>query len=435
MKKKWLLSGLALLLLLLTACSGGSDSSSSSSDAGSGSSEDGDDITLRIAWWGSQTRHDMTLEVIEMYEEQNPNVTIESEFTGWDGYFEKMSAQAVGNNLPDIMQMNFGEYLNQYADKNLLADLSEFVDEGVIDANGISPELLDSGVVDGKLLGIPLGMNALTVVYDEEMLTNAGTSMPEDWTWDDFEAAATAVHEELDVYGTRLFEIDNIFEYYLRTHDARFFNDDGTDLGYTDDQLLIDYFTMNKNLVDEGIAPGFDVVQQIKGIEDELIVHGNAPFDLRWSNQVVALSSAAGRPLKLAMLPGPNTEEGMFLKPASFFSVTESSEQKEEAAKFLDFFTNSIEANKILNAERGIPVDEEVREELAAAADENNKAIYDYIDLVGENSSPVDKNYPASATEIITLLTEVDEKVMYGQITPEEGAKEFREKAKEILAR
>lgn len=59
------------------------------------------------------------------------------------------------------------------------------------------------------------------------------------------------------------------------------FNEDGTGLGYDDDQILTDYLTRAKDMVDAGVAPGYDVIQQIQGIEDELIVHKKAPFDLR----------------------------------------------------------------------------------------------------------------------------------------------------------
>ena len=36
----------------------------------------GEQVTLRMAWWGSQQRHDATQAVIKMYEEQNPNVKV-----------------------------------------------------------------------------------------------------------------------------------------------------------------------------------------------------------------------------------------------------------------------------------------------------------------------------------------------------------------------
>ena len=38
----------------------------------------------------------------DMYEELNPNVTIEREFAGWGPYWEKLATQVAGGNAPDM---------------------------------------------------------------------------------------------------------------------------------------------------------------------------------------------------------------------------------------------------------------------------------------------------------------------------------------------
>ncbi len=37
--------------------------------------------TLRVLWWGSQTRHDKTMAAIAKFEEKNPDIKIDAEFT------------------------------------------------------------------------------------------------------------------------------------------------------------------------------------------------------------------------------------------------------------------------------------------------------------------------------------------------------------------
>lgn len=436
MKKKNLLFVLMIIFtLVLSACSGNKASNDAGNEKENQKEDVSEKITLRMSWWGSQSRHDQTQAIIDLYEQENPNVNIVPEFTGFDGYFEKMAAQAAGNNLPDIMQQNFGEYLNQYADKGLLADLSEFVENGTIDVKGVSETIMESGTQEGKIIGIPTGANALAAIYDKEMLEKAGTALPDaNWTWEDFLTAANKVHSELDTYGTRLLEPGNHFEYYLREKGFKLFNEDGTGLGYDDDQLLVDFMEMNKTLVDSGAAPGYDVIQQIKGVEDELIVHGKAAFDFRWSNQVGALTSAAGKQLELTLLPGKGNAQGMFLKPAMLWSIPESSKHKEEAAKFINFFVNNIKVYEIGGSDRGVPLKQEIRDAMASNLSETEKKIFDYISLVTENSSPID-NFPSAAAEVLQALADIDELVIYGEMTPKEGAKEFRKQAKEILSR
>ena len=75
----------------------------------------GEQVTLRMAWWGSQQRHDATQAVIKMYEEQNPNVKIEAEFYDMDGYLNKLNTLVAANDVWDIFQLggNFPTYLEK----------------------------------------------------------------------------------------------------------------------------------------------------------------------------------------------------------------------------------------------------------------------------------------------------------------------------------
>lgn len=448
--KKYLFLLFSLALILFMAACGGDSEENASGDNTAESEEssneesseessdggDGEEVTLRMSWWGSQSRHDMTNEIIALYEEQNPHVTIQTEFTGFDGYFEKMAAQAAGDNLPDIMQQNFGEYVNLYASQDLLADLQPFVDDGTIDLEGVTDTIVDSGKVDGTLVGIPTGTNALAATFDPAAFEEAGVEVPtHDWTWEDYESKAREIHEKTGNYGSRLSEPGNMFEYYLREKGHSLFNEDGTSLGYEDDQLLADYFAMTKGMVDDGVMPGYDTIQLIKGLEDELIVRGETPMDLtNWSNQVGALENAAGTPIEMVSLPGENNEQGMFLKPSMLWSIGKNSEHKEEAAKFINFFTNTLEVFEIIGSDRGVPIKPDIREELEPNLSEMDQKVFEYIDYISENSSPADTNFPPAASEVLKALEDTDELVMYGELSPEEGAEQFRQNAENILA-
>ncbi|WP_173917216.1 ABC transporter substrate-binding protein [Halobacillus sp. Marseille-Q1614] len=431
--KLWLSFLMTLMAVLVLAACSGSDEAEGNSDEGG----DSEVTELSMSWWGSQSRHDQTQEIIKAFEEENPDIKINAEFTGFDGYFEKMAASASGNNLPDIMQQNFGEYLNQYADKELLADITPFVEDGTINLDGVSETVMESGKKDGKLLGVPTGTNALTAFYNKDMLDEAGVDVSDgEWTWEDYDEYVTSINETTGEYGARLMEPKNLFEYFLREKGETLFSEDGTALGYDDDQLLVDYFTRNKELQEKGAVPGYDTIQQIKGVEDELIVRGEAAFDFRWSNQATALNSSAGdKNIEMTLLPGENNDQGMYLKPAMLWSISENSEHKEEAARFIDFFVNNIEVYEIGGSDRGVPLKEEIRSELMADLSETDKKVFEYIEKVTEHSSPIDSNFPPQASEVLASLQKVDELVIYGEISPEEGAKQFREEAEAILAR
>ena len=43
-------------------------------------------VTLRLSWWGGDSRHTPTLKAMEAYTAQNTNVRLEGEYSGRDGY-------------------------------------------------------------------------------------------------------------------------------------------------------------------------------------------------------------------------------------------------------------------------------------------------------------------------------------------------------------
>ncbi|PWU69218.1 ABC transporter substrate-binding protein [Gracilibacillus dipsosauri] len=433
MKKSLLLLLGLVMVLFLAACGGeeGSEENTSGDSSDEGSDEASGDVKLRIAWWGEQSRNDYTLEVIELYEEQNPGVTIEPEYASWDDYWRKLAPQAAANELPDIIAMDLS-YLSQYAENGQLANLSDFIGSE-INVDNISEDNINTGKVNDGLYGFNLGVNAVGFQYNPEKLKEIGIEeIPEDWTWDDFmEMSQKAA--DAGVYFDNGFQADVFFNYYLRQNGKRLYAEDGSGLGYEDDQLFVDFFSMIQKEVEKGATPTPDFMAQLAGPEDDPVVKGEGVGIFQWSNQFVGLEQTSGLDFNIAPMPGPNVSDGLFLKPSMFFSVAENSEAKAEAAKFIDFFVNNIEANKLILGERGVPVSSAVKEALAEEVSSSQAEVFEYISWVEENSTPMGPADPAAAGEIIELLTNLSEQISYGEITPEDAAEHFRTNAESIL--
>src|SRR4051812_43683907 len=188
--KKFIVMLFSLILVFsLAACGGSSTTSKSESDGKEKAASKDEKVTLRIAWWGSQPRHDYTLKIIDMYEKQNPNVKIEAEYAAWDDYWKKLAPQAAANELPDIIQMDLS-YFSQYAQNNQIADLTPYLDKQ-INTKDISENIIDGGKLGDKLYGINAGVNVVGFHHDPALLKKAGVdSIPENWTWDDYKEIA-----------------------------------------------------------------------------------------------------------------------------------------------------------------------------------------------------------------------------------------------------
>ncbi|SFD66477.1 multiple sugar transport system substrate-binding protein [Paenibacillus catalpae] len=439
---KKLSAAIALILATtLTACGGGNNNNNAnqaananaSTSANAGKSDAGENVTLRIAWWGSQPRHDYTLEVIKMYEAAHPNVKIESEYANFDDYWKKLAPEAAASELPDIVQMDIS-YLSQYGSKGQLADLTPYLNNQ-IDTTDISENAISGGKVGDKLYGFNLGVNTVNFQYDPELLKKLGVDKPaDDWTWDDYFALASKA-KEAGLYFDNGFRPEVFFGYYLRTKGQHLYNAEGTALGYEDDQLFVDYFKPLSQLVKDGDTPPPDVKAQIKGLEDDLMVKNQQVGIWQWTNQFVGIQQVANRPLEMANMPGPDREKGLYLKPSMYFSVAQNSKHKEAAADFINFFVNDVEANKLIKGDRGVPVNSKVIEAIKPTLEPAQQQVFDYVAWAQENSSPMDPPDPIGTAEIITLFSSLAEQMDFQQITAEEAAKQFREEANAILAK
>lgn len=399
---------------------------------------------LRFVWWGGQLRADITTQVIHMFEDENPGVKFAFEPLGFDEYWTKMTTQAAGGGLPDVMQHG-SSTLVEWAKNGLLLPLDEFISDGVIDFTDIPETLQNHGKVDDKIYGISNGSNANGFVLDIDAFEKAGIALPEDtWTWDDFERLALELHEKLDIWGFGMYlhHID-IWRILYNSVGQELYAADGKSLAYTDDKPLIDHLNMILRLQEAGAIPSLAEETEVssQGPESQFIVSGQCAMDwLAGSNQLVALWSAAGENRRFKLMPLPRIagqKQGTSIRPSQFLALTKTSAHPEQAAAFMNYFVNSIDANLVLNAERGVPINLKVLEALKAKAEAPQEAVYDYLARLAMDSAPYSLVLdPLGVEDIRTNVyyPELTDPVRYGMINPEDAVVVFREKANEILA-
>jgi multiple sugar transport system substrate-binding protein len=401
-----------------------------------------EEIELQMTWWGSQTRHDKTIEVIEMFEAEHPNIHIVYEFANFNDYWTLLNTKASSDALPDIMQHDYA-FLQDWVARDLLMPLDPFIESGAINTADIPEGLLAPGIINGQNYALSLGVNSQSIIIDTDAFAEAGIELPSaDWTWTEFEETVMALHESLGKWGFGSLLTDEAMWKSLQIgHGGWAFNEEGTAIGYEDDQPTIDYLDMILRLQDAEAIPTIadEVELENAGPEASPIVTGDSAMQYQWSNQVIAVTNAAGegRNFKLWHLPRPDGGVSQnYLKPSMFFTIPATSEHPEEAAMFIDFFTNSMEANEILAAERGVPVSTVVRDHLLPLVTPVMQETFDFLSRVEADSSPVPPPDPVGWAEIRDNVYDplVIEPVRYGELEPAEALQLLREEANRILA-
>ena len=389
-------------------------------------------VTLNIYWWGNQIRNDVTQKAIDLYMSEHPDIVIKAEFADWSGYWDRLSATAAGGNMPDIVQMDYS-YLNQYQQNGLLADLNPFFEDGTIDTTNIPESIIASGSIDGHCYALSLGSNAPMMVYDPAVVEEAGVTIPDQLTIEELYEIGNTIYEKTGV-STYYDGGINMMQIVARTYGSHLFDE----LAAGDDTAMLKHWNYVKWFADAPSAISPDLLSEKNPdiVETKPIADGTTWNDFSFSNQFIAIVNAAGRPLVITMYPTTEdaTNQPMYLKPSQFFSIAETSKHKKEAAEFIDWFTNSVEANEILMGERGIPVNTEVAAAIKPLVDENTQAIFDYIDAVGAIATPIDAPDPAGKGEIEAIGKTTAEELRYGYLTVEEATEDYVSRSNSILS-
>jgi multiple sugar transport system substrate-binding protein len=410
------------------------ESDSGSDDGGEGEAAAPEQVTLRFSWWGGDSRHEYTQQLIEMYMADNPNVTIEADFTGWGNYWEKLATTTAAGDTPDIMQHEI-RFIREYADRGVLADLNPYLGS-TIDTTDLDTETLGAGQVDGATYALPTGVNAFSVVVDPVAFSDAGIDIPDDssWTWEDFEQIAADVSSASggDVYGTQDPGGNEAnLQIFLRQQGQDLYNADGSDLGF-DAATMAEWWERGADLRGQG-APTASVSVEVGagGIDQSLTATNRGAMGFWWSNQLGALTSNSGRDLQLLRFPGG--VDGMYLKPAMFWAMSSSTEHPEEAAKFIDFMLNSQEAADIMLTDRGLPVNLAIREAITGSLDAPNQQAAAFVSEVGPEVSAPPVVPPQGAGDVAGILTRYNEQVLFDQLSIEDAVDGFMSEARAAI--
>ncbi|WP_337100433.1 ABC transporter substrate-binding protein [Paenibacillus sp. YIM B09110] len=432
------------LTLVLAGCSQNGNGkeggqATSAPNANDGSKEEGtpEDVTLRMSYWaGSQLTIDKNNAVIELFQKAYPHIKIEAEYYAGDAYNDKINVQAASNSLPDIIRVDYAQIKN-YVNKGLLMPLDDYIKDQTINMEGVAEVNMKGGMIDGVTYGINIGNNALVMFYDPDKLAEAGVQAPgPDYTWEQYEADLRTFKDKLGIYGDTHLAREH-FEVWLRQHDKKLYNADQTALGYEDDQLFVAFMEQQLRWQKDKLISPISVELEIRGLEDGPFPKGESAYGgySYWSNHADIMETQLGKAVGMAMYPGSGDGKGMYMKPSFFHGIWKESKHPKEAALFIEFFTNNIDAAKSLNAYFGMPYHPNLVEEMQSTFSETQKRVSAYLQMVEEHSSEIDPPTPVAGTEIGKLFTNVASEIFYEQITPEAGAAKFREEANAALAK
>jgi multiple sugar transport system substrate-binding protein len=400
--------------------------------AGGGDVELSDEpVTLRMTWWGADTRAELTNQAIAAFESEHPNITVTGEFKDWAGYWDALATTTAANDSPDVIQMD-ELYLASYGDRGTLLDLADTSD--YLDTSGFEEATLKTGQIDGAQYAIPIGAGMLASVVNADLFAQYGVALPDDttWTWDDYAALANELTEKsggaINGSGVTGGTDAGSIRYWARLHGNELYGENGEVT--LDPTVLASLWEYNLALVESGgvESPAQSVESQSAGIEGGSLATGKIAMGFAYNTQITPLLAASGADLRLLQLPGNAEAAANFIKPSMYWAISSQSEHPAEAATLIDFLVNHEAAADILGTERGIPANPAMREHVAADLDEGGQLAVDYIESAA--AGPAVVVTPNGGSGFDPMIQRYTQEVLFGERTPQEAAEAFIDELK-----
>ena len=369
--------------------------------------------TIRVAWWGSQARHDLTVAAINQFMVEHPEIKVEVEFTDFSGYYSKLATQVAGGLAPDVITVGY-THIVQYATNGVLEELSPYVQSGALNTENISEATLAGGNVNGGFYAVPCGTNAPVLLYRKDILDQAGLTMPMAPTEGEYAEIQRKVFELTGRTNGSNTDWENGMRMILRSYGLNLYNEEGTALGFDDPSPIIYAWERYQREIKEGVKLGVGESTAVSAFDSYV---SDVWAASHFSNELAAYQNGSNCELEMALLPrmdDGNTPPS-YTKPTMYWSINSQSKEKEAALTFINWVIHDTDCYDIMGMDRGVPISSAVRAYLEPNLDDNAKKTIALMNFVAQdgNSSPIMKPDVTVHGEINALYASYFEEVQY----------------------
>jgi multiple sugar transport system substrate-binding protein len=232
--------------------------------------------------------------------------------------------------------------------KELLWDLLKLQKSSESNEIDIDQQILDSAMVDGKLLTLPYSANPQVMLYNKEIFDAAHITYPQNnWTWEDFRGISKKLKGRS---APILSSGPGTFEFLLAGRKALLSPSGDTTIGYMDSP--------------EAIRTLLWLNGYYRDLNQTTFVGGGFELDAKFNNNSIAMFISSygnefpnfqgSNKAKLGVAPIPHFADGERASQVSFdgFGISQKSKHPEAAWKFINYLTLTKNEDSVKFAER-----------------------------------------------------------------------------------
>lgn len=200
-------------------------------------------IILRVGTGDSGEGMNPHQEIIERFEEANPDILVQLEAVAGRDYYARLLTQIAAGDAPDLMQIG-DDAVPMFVSRGAFMPLDDYIKgKYPLDLGIYLPGVLEPGRYEGQQYLLPKDFSPLGIYYNKKLFDEFGVVYPQPgWTWDDFLATAQALTKDVDgdgrtdIWGIQLpASWTTGFEYWVAAAGGSLISEDGASfVGYMD---------------------------------------------------------------------------------------------------------------------------------------------------------------------------------------------------------
>lgn len=304
--------------------------------------------SVNLIVWGGVPAENGPQDLVDAWNEENPDIQVEYvRFVNDETGNVKLDTALLSGEQIDLFFTYGVDILKKRADSGMMEPLESF---GAMEF--IEQELIGEGksgltYIDETLFAIPTITEPLGILINQSMLQEAGLTIPENWTLDDFREIATKLTNKSSdptVYGANIIEGGNPFTIQRAVLGGNYLYKNESESNF--DNPLFELNLTLKEMMDEGILMPFEevfsrdlsVYAHPAFLNEEFAMFPGSIWHFRYINDMENFPHDFK--VEFAPIPRPdaNTENPYQSILANYISMNSESDYKEEAWKFMQYW-------------------------------------------------------------------------------------------------
>ncbi|MCU6713257.1 sugar ABC transporter substrate-binding protein, partial [Paenibacillus sp. J5C_2022] len=293
--------------------------------------------------------------------ETHPHITVKIEDAPWGDFTSKIATQIAGNTMPDVWFQENATILG-YGKRGVAEDLKPYIERD-LNASDYVDALFSAETSDGKVWGIPHGINSVALAYNKSVFEAANVDLPtDDWTYADLIEAAKKL---------TIKEGDNVkqFGFIASTAIATgwfpwikqaggMVLDDSKTKSMLDDPKTAEGLEQLRQGIVEGYFTNNDYLKANGGAREVFATGKAALYMMQYSEQVLINSSFPDTDWDV--VKAPKAADGKryvpFVTNSWLVSSRASDDSKEAAWQFLKFYLGDEAQTMLAESGSSLPV-------------------------------------------------------------------------------